>query len=156
MNSKSHGMLKLGINFLRGYSTPIHLFLRGRHPRSLHTCRILYPHSLSTLHSTTPPQTTQHHTTPYLKHCTLPPEPTFHPKMAPPTPITPLSNHPLPSQSSLGSQYIGRSISTDEGIPTPAVILDRAVLQRNCDAMLRACEALGVGFRAHVKSHKVC
>ena len=41
-------------------------------------------------------------------------------------------------------------------MPTPAVILDRAIVQRNCDAMLNACAELGVGFRPHVKSHKAC
>lgn len=33
-------------------------------------------------------------------------------------------------------------------------MLDRAVVKRNCDAMLQVCKQLGVGFRAHVKSHK--
>ncbi|KAL6709438.1 hypothetical protein ACN47E_001373 [Coniothyrium glycines] len=38
--------------------------------------------------------------------------------------------------------------------PTPSLVLDRAVLRRNCAAMLSVCGALGVGLRAHVKSHK--
>jgi D-serine deaminase-like pyridoxal phosphate-dependent protein len=44
---------------------------------------------------------------------------------------------------------------TSPTITTPAAILDRAIVTRNSHAMLNACHELGVGFRAHVKSHKV-
>jgi D-serine deaminase-like pyridoxal phosphate-dependent protein len=66
--------------------------------------------------------------------------------------ITPIANYPLPSQASLANQYIGQKLSD---LPTPAVVLDRAIITKNCDAMLNVCKELGVGFRAHVKSHKV-
>jgi hypothetical protein len=65
--------------------------------------------------------------------------------------INPLSSYPLPSHASLLSQYLGQKL---EDLPTPAVILDRAIIRRNCDAMLSICAELKVGFRAHVKSHK--
>lgn len=66
--------------------------------------------------------------------------------------ITPLANYPLSSQTSLAAQYVGQKL---EHLPTPAVVLDRALIRRNCTAMLSVCKKLGVGFRSHVKSHKV-
>jgi D-serine deaminase-like pyridoxal phosphate-dependent protein len=39
-------------------------------------------------------------------------------------------------------------------VPAPAVILDAAVLRRNCAMMLQATETLGVQFRPHIKTHK--
>lgn len=42
-----------------------------------------------------------------------------------------------------------------EDLPTPAAILDERVLRRNCERMLQATETLGIGFRPHVKTHKV-
>lgn len=38
---------------------------------------------------------------------------------------------------------------------TPAFLVDRAVLLRNCDAMREKARASGVTFRPHVKTHKV-
>ncbi|KAF2731074.1 hypothetical protein EJ04DRAFT_514823 [Polyplosphaeria fusca] len=61
------------------------------------------------------------------------------------------SNYPLPSQSALQLQYVGKHLND---LPTPIPVIDRAVAKRNCNAMLDVCKALGVGFRAHVKSHK--
>ncbi|EUC41971.1 hypothetical protein COCMIDRAFT_8377 [Bipolaris oryzae ATCC 44560] len=62
-----------------------------------------------------------------------------------------LQNYPLPSSSSLAAQFVGKTLNE---LPTPAVVLDRALIKRNCNAMLNVCKELGVGFRAHVKSHK--
>ncbi|KAF4342733.1 D-serine dehydratase [Fusarium beomiforme] len=47
--------------------------------------------------------------------------------------------------------YVGKSI---HDVPKPAVILDRSRVARHCESMLRAVETLGLGFRAHVKTHK--
>jgi D-serine deaminase-like pyridoxal phosphate-dependent protein len=63
--------------------------------------------------------------------------------------INPLLAYPLPTRASLLSQYLGKRL---EDLPTPAVVLDRAIIRRNCDAMLNICAELKV--RAHVKSHK--
>ena len=38
--------------------------------------------------------------------------------------------------------------------PTPAFIVDRARVQRNCDNMRNKAKASGVAFRPHVKTHK--
>ena len=59
---------------------------------------------------------------------------------------------PLPSQAELRQVFIGKTLGN---VPTPAAVLDKAVVQRNCLQMLKACEALQVGFRPHVKTHKV-
>ncbi|KAL6149905.1 hypothetical protein ACJBU6_11432 [Exserohilum turcicum] len=70
--------------------------------------------------------------------------------MADPTPLH-VQNYPLPSRTALTSQFLHQPLTS---LPTPAIVLDRAVVKRNCDAMLQVCKQLGVGFRAHVKSHK--
>ncbi|KAH7394130.1 putative serine dehydratase domain-containing protein [Phaeosphaeria sp. MPI-PUGE-AT-0046c] len=62
-----------------------------------------------------------------------------------------VENYPLSSKSSLASQYVGQRL---QDLPTPALVLDRSKLKRNTAAMLQVCQKLGVGFRAHVKSHK--
>lgn len=59
---------------------------------------------------------------------------------------------PPPSQESLQRYYIGKDISS---VPKPAVVLDVAIIKRHCASMLDAVKALDVGFRAHVKTHKV-
>ncbi|KAF2660676.1 hypothetical protein K491DRAFT_754483 [Lophiostoma macrostomum CBS 122681] len=61
------------------------------------------------------------------------------------------SNYPLPTQSSLHLQYLGQPLSS---LPTPSAVIDRAIVRRNCNAMLQVCKELDVGFRAHIKSHK--
>ncbi|PYI11991.1 hypothetical protein BO78DRAFT_331947 [Aspergillus sclerotiicarbonarius CBS 121057] len=58
---------------------------------------------------------------------------------------------PLASQSELRDFYIGKDISD---VPKPAVVMDVAVIKRHCGSMLEAVRELGVGFRAHVKTHK--
>jgi len=60
--------------------------------------------------------------------------------------------YPLAAAATLRAEYVGAQLGE---VATPAVVLDRAVLRRNCEAMLAACAGLGVGLRAHVKSHKV-
>ena len=59
---------------------------------------------------------------------------------------------PLPPHAALGEAFIGKNL---KDVPTPAAVLDQAVVQRNCLQMLKACQALQVGFRPHVKTHKV-
>ncbi|WKT48151.1 D-serine dehydratase-like domain [Fusarium oxysporum f. sp. vasinfectum] len=47
--------------------------------------------------------------------------------------------------------YVGKSI---HDVPKPAVILDKTRVTRHCQSMLTAVDTLGLGFRAHVKTHK--
>ena len=70
----------------------------------------------------------------------------------PPSPPTAPSLHPPPSGTALKLHYIGKTLSE---IQAPAAIIDRAVVRRNCRFMLETTKALGLGFRAHVKTHKV-
>lgn len=62
------------------------------------------------------------------------------------------SQHPTPSLAALQLQYIGKNISE---VAAPAAIVDAAVVRRNCKLMLETASELGLGFRAHVKTHKV-
>lgn len=48
---------------------------------------------------------------------------------------------------------IGKQLD-DVAVPTPTVVLDRAAVARNCEHMLQAAKALGIGWRAHIKTHK--
>ena len=59
---------------------------------------------------------------------------------------------PLPPRAALHEALVGKNL---KDVPTPAAVLDKVVVQRNCLQMLKACEALQVGFRPHVKTHKV-
>jgi len=56
-----------------------------------------------------------------------------------------------PSKAALQLQFVGKDL---KDVPTPAAVLDLAPIRRNCKAMLDATKALGLGFRAHVKTHK--
>lgn len=62
------------------------------------------------------------------------------------------SLYPAPSKDTLQSLFVNQPLSA---LPTPGAVLDLAIVKRNCDRMLQTCEALGLSFRAHVKSHKV-
>ena len=59
---------------------------------------------------------------------------------------------PCPSQAILHDAFVGKHLGD---VPTPAAILDQAIIKDNCNQMLRACQSLGVKFRPHVKTHKV-
>ncbi|KAE8151187.1 putative serine dehydratase domain-containing protein [Aspergillus avenaceus] len=62
-----------------------------------------------------------------------------------------IPQRPLPSKSDLVNYYTGKNLVD---IPKPAVVIDRAIVSRHCESMLQTIKDLGVGFRAHVKSHK--
>lgn len=59
---------------------------------------------------------------------------------------------PCPSKETLETIFVGKKLSD---VPTPAAILDRAIVRRNCNQMLDACNTLQVGFRPHIKTTKV-
>ncbi|WAO87326.1 D-ser-dehydrat domain-containing protein [Fusarium falciforme] len=56
-----------------------------------------------------------------------------------------------PPHDELRQFYVGKGI---HDVPKPAVMLDVSRVRRHCQSMLQAVDALGVGFRAHVKTHK--
>jgi hypothetical protein len=41
-----------------------------------------------------------------------------------------------------------------DNVPTPAMVIDKTVFERNCKRMKQRREALGWEFRTHVKTHK--
>ncbi|KAK5173095.1 uncharacterized protein LTR77_003217 [Saxophila tyrrhenica] len=63
---------------------------------------------------------------------------------------TPSSNapsaYPSPSVAALQLQYVGNNV---KDVQTPAAVIDAAVVRRN------SADEVDVGFRAHVKTHKV-
>ena len=66
--------------------------------------------------------------------------------------LTAPSLYPSPSAAALQLQFVGQKLDVAQ---TPAAVIDAAAVRRNCQLMLNAAEHLGVGFRAHVKTHKV-
>lgn len=56
------------------------------------------------------------------------------------------------TKAQLREQFVGKNI---RDVSTPAAVLDVSIVKRNCQRMLDSCHALGFGFRAHVKTHKV-
>jgi hypothetical protein len=59
---------------------------------------------------------------------------------------------PSASDTALKHHFLGRQL---KDVQAPAVVMDAAVVRRNCKLMLDTAKELGVGFRAHVKTHKV-
>lgn len=53
----------------------------------------------------------------------------------------------------LRAQYVGKTL---HDVPTPSVVLDVAKLEVNCERMLDAVKRLDLGWRPHIKTHKVC
>ena len=60
--------------------------------------------------------------------------------------------YPVPSKAQLQALYVGKTLGD---VPTPAAVLDRAVVKRNCSQILETCKKLKIQFRPHVKTHKV-
>ncbi|KAK5710363.1 hypothetical protein LTR17_018960 [Elasticomyces elasticus] len=67
--------------------------------------------------------------------------------MALPAPLL----YPSASEAALKLQFLGKEIAE---VQAPAAFIDLAVVKRNCRLMLETTSKLGVGFRAHVKTHK--
>jgi D-serine ammonia-lyase len=42
-----------------------------------------------------------------------------------------------------------------DDLPVPSALLDLDIVKQNCDEMLAMVQKLGLGFRAHIKTHKV-
>lgn len=63
------------------------------------------------------------------------------------------SLYPLSLKEELQRQFVGKSIKDVAG---PAAVLDLSKLKNNCNRMLEAVDTLNIGWRAHIKTHKVC
>ncbi|KAK5630641.1 hypothetical protein RRF57_006356 [Xylaria bambusicola] len=55
------------------------------------------------------------------------------------------------SKELLRAQFVGKTLHS---VPTPAVVLDLAKVEANCNQMLRAARRLDLSWRAHIKTHK--
>ncbi len=70
----------------------------------------------------------------------------------PPATMSSLTYYAASPREALVAEYVGKSI---RDVPTPAAIINVAAVRRNCSRMLEACKSLNLGWRAHVKTHKV-
>lgn len=57
-----------------------------------------------------------------------------------------------PSKAALQERLVGKTLYE---VPTPSIVLDLAKLEVNCHRMMDAAEKNGIGWRAHIKTHKV-
>lgn len=62
-------------------------------------------------------------------------------------------SRPLPSEEELKRFFVGKDVGD---VPKPSIILDVNIIKKHCTTMLQTTKSLEVGFRAHVKTHKVC
>ena len=62
------------------------------------------------------------------------------------------SMYPLPDQAQLRQQFVGKDL---RDVDCPMAVIDVAKARKNCHLMLKAAKAVDLGFRAHVKTHKV-
>ena len=60
--------------------------------------------------------------------------------------------YPVSPKDELVKQFVGKSLHE---LPTPSAVINVAAIKRNCERMLSACKSLNLGWRAHVKTHKV-
>lgn len=60
--------------------------------------------------------------------------------------------YPSPPRQVLAELYLGKCLGD---VPTPAAVINIAAVRRNCERMLQTCDQLDLGWRAHVKTHKV-
>lgn len=72
----------------------------------------------------------------------------------PPQTKTPLEDlgFSIPSKEYLVKQYVGRKLNE---VRTPRIIVDRAVVKRNCERLGAIADKSGKKIRVHIKTHKV-
>lgn len=56
------------------------------------------------------------------------------------------------SKPALRERFVGKTLHE---VPTPSIVLDLAKLEVNCQRMIDAADKNGIGWRAHIKTHKV-
>lgn len=56
------------------------------------------------------------------------------------------------SKPLLRERFVGKTL---QNAPTPSIVLDLAKLEVNCRRMMDAADKNGIGWRAHIKTHKV-
>lgn len=58
----------------------------------------------------------------------------------------------IPSKEYLVKQYVGKKLHE---VRTPRMVVDRAVVKRNCERLAVISEKSGKKIRVHIKTHKV-
>ena len=69
------------------------------------------------------------------------------------TPLLPFYSAVNDQQEQLRRSMVGKHLHE---LRTPALVIDRAILKRNCDRLGSIPADYNVKVRVHVKSHKVC
>lgn len=71
----------------------------------------------------------------------------------PPQTTTPLEaiGFAIPSKEYLVKQYVGKKLHE---VRTPRMVVDRAVVKRNCERLAAISEKSGKRIRIHIKTHK--
>lgn len=59
----------------------------------------------------------------------------------------------ITTQTPLKERLVGKTLYE---VPTPSIVLDLAKLEINCQRMMDTAAKNGIGWRAHIKTHKVC
>jgi D-serine deaminase-like pyridoxal phosphate-dependent protein len=67
------------------------------------------------------------------------------------TPLEPLG-FSVPSKEFLVKQYVGKKLKE---VRTPRLVVDRAVVKRNCEHVAAVAAKSGKKIRVHIKTHKV-
>ncbi|KAG8892063.1 hypothetical protein FRC00_012716, partial [Tulasnella sp. 408] len=57
----------------------------------------------------------------------------------------------LPSKAALVNAFVGKKVSS---LRTPAFVVNKAIVTKNCAEMQENANRWGARFRAHVKTHK--
>lgn len=58
----------------------------------------------------------------------------------------------LPSKAALVNAFVGKKVSS---LRTPAFVVNKAIVTKNCAEMQKNASKWGARFRAHIKTHKV-
>lgn len=67
------------------------------------------------------------------------------------TPLEPIG-FSVPSKEYLVKQFVGKKLKE---VRTPRLVVDRAVVKRNCEHIASVAAKSGKKIRVHIKTHKV-
>lgn len=72
----------------------------------------------------------------------------------PPQTTTPLEDigFSIPSKENLVKKYVGKKLHE---VRTPRMVVDRAIVKRNCERLSAISAKSGKRIRIHIKTHKV-
>jgi hypothetical protein len=68
------------------------------------------------------------------------------------TPLLPFFSFSEQCKAALVKEMVGKKLNE---LRTPTLVIDRKIVQRNCEKLGKASSDLGIKVRVHVKTHKV-